>query len=267
MQYFSLLLTVSLLLGGSASLFAQKVMDLSKPSAWEQAKHLKNAPDGSLIVGKKLFICSKLFPMDPNKKYTLSFTVSTKKGSSRILAGFESFLSPGRPISPRSANAVPGTFAPLLKDAPKGARKIQIPAGDKELAKLLPRPHYSLMAKAKRDFSDLPNFNRVSGNLQRIDKDGNIFTLTFKDPLTRTLKKGEFIRLHGDGAYMYTAGVRTVTAQKAVMKGSIKGFAAPGKYIYNKWPHKTKFGRVILLVNWNNQKVETVFKDFKLIIE
>ncbi|MBR4663649.1 MAG: hypothetical protein IKO93_07235, partial [Lentisphaeria bacterium] len=109
--------------------------------------------------------------------------------------------------------------------------------------------------------------NLVAGNLERIDKDGNVLTLTFKTPLSRTLKKGTPVRLHQDGSHMFCAGIRYATPEKTVMKGSVKGFAKPGTFVYHQWPVKSKLGRVVLLINWNNQKVETRISDIKLIIE
>ena len=268
MKYFAVLLNPALLFMLSASVCALEVVDLGKVSAWNQSRKIKAAPDGSLLAAKEpVLLTSQFFPVDPDKTYTLQLTVSTDKGSSRVLAGFEGFLSPGLPIGPRCVKAVPGSFAMLLEDAPKGSKSIKIPAEEKDTEKILPRSHYFLIANAKKDFSDLPNFNRVAGNLERIDKDGNILTLTFKTPLSRTLKKGTPVRLHQDGAYMYSAGIRYATPEKAVMKGSVKGFAEPGTFDYHQWPVKSKLGRVVLLINWTNQNVETRISDIKLTVE
>lgn len=265
---FNKIIISSLLLCAAVTLSAQQVMDLGKSSAWDKNAAVQELPGGGLLVpaGKgKVLLTGKFFPVDPAKTYTLEFkAVSKTPGrTSRILAGFEGFLNKGNPISSLSVRAVPGSFGELLSDAPKGSRSIRI----SNASGIEPRPHYHLMADAKKDFSDLPNKTRVSGNLTKVDKSGNVWTLTFKTPFTRSLKKGEGVRLHCDGGYMYTAGVRTVTNRETVMKGSIKGYAEPGTYDFHKWPVKTKLGRVVLLLNWNNdKKVETLLKEIKLTV-
>jgi hypothetical protein len=55
--------------------------------------------------------------------------------------------------------------------------------------------------------------------------------------------------------------------KEIIMQGTIAGYAKPGEYRFNKWPHNVKKARLALLLDWTNKNATIDIKDAVLTIE
>ena len=253
------LLTVSGMLG------AQELpASLNTAANWNKNANISDV-DGVINVKKMTPLSSKRFDIDPAKKYTLKLSaravnMEDEKAGSLIYAGFAVFDQKGRMISAVNSAAVAGTLTEVVEDAAKGATVIKIKDGSKFAKK------YGVMvAGAKADLSDLPNFNFIAGVKDIAAKDG-VWDVTLERPLVRDLKAGTVIREHMRGGYLYTAGIKSAGKDWITMSGSITGMKK-GSWNGRVWPAGAVKAQIVILSNWTNKKLETQFKDISLTVE
>ena len=123
---------------------------------------------------------------------------------------------------------------------------------------------------AKKDFSDLPNYNVVQCPIKGIEKCEEGYKILLSGKLARDIAKGTVVRQHISGGYMYSGGYRNLVpgSKEIELKGKVDGFlpAGPG-YVYNKWSSYAKKARLLMLVNWSGKGSVSEITDIELEIE
>lgn len=238
---------------------------LNSAADWNKNANVTDV-DGVINVKKNnVILLSKKFDIDPAKKYTLKFScraVNIEKDGDRsmIYAGFNVFDKTGRVINCYNCCTVPNTMTEVVEDAPKGAKVIKL----KDASKFR-KPYGTLNAGAKDDLSDLPNYNLLGYVTDFVQKDG-VWEISLQYPLSRPVKAGTAVREHLRGGYLYTAGVKSTGKDWITMSGTITG-VRKGAWTGSAWPDGAVKAQVVILVNWNNKKLETQFKDVSLTVK
>lgn len=249
----------------SGSLAAQ-TFTFNQVADWNKNPHVRQIDGGLAVNGKRVILTTPLFPVDPGKSYTLKMTVSAAnlkgKEYSRILFGVDAYDAKYKNIRCSSINAIPGSFTTVVADAAKGDKKIVL----KNASRIIPRPYYYLVVNAKENLSDLPNSNYAASNVQKVEKSGDQWIVTFKNPLNRDVKAGTPVRFQGDGGSIYAGGIRNVREKPEVMTGTMQGIAPAGIWSYKQWPVGTRKARICILVNWTDNPLETSLKDISLTV-
>lgn len=237
---------------------------LNSAADWNKNANVTDV-DGVINVKKNTSLFSKKFDIDPTKKYKLKFTcraVNMEKDGDRsmIYAGFSVFDKNGRVLNCYNCLPVPNTMTEVVEDAPKGANIIKV----KDASKFR-KPYGTINAGAKADLSDLPNFNMLGYVKDFVQKD-DVWEVTLQYPLRAPVKAGTVVREHLRGGYIYTAGVKSAGKDWMTMSGTITGMKN-GTWTGSVWPGGAVKAQVVILVNWNNKKLETQFKDVSLTVE
>ena len=253
------------LLTACGTLGAQELpASLNTAADWNKNANISDV-DGVINVKKMTPLSSKKFDIDPAKQYTLKFSaravnMEDEKARSLIFAGFAVFDQKGRMISAINSAVAAGTLTEVVEDAAKGATVIKIKDGAKFAKK-----YGVIVADAKEDLSDLPNFNFIEDVKEVAAKDA-VWEVTLARPLVRDLKAGTVIREHLRGGYLYTAGVKSAGKDWIPMAGTITGMKK-GSWNGRVWPAGAVKAQVIILANWTNKQLETQFKDISLTVK
>jgi len=201
--------------------------------------------------------------VDPSKAYKLSGALkSIGTGKSRCYIGLAMYTAKKRSLQRPYINIQKGSITKLAADAKAGDTVLQIADCSKWNAKRL---KITVVAfGAKKDYSDLPNFN-ISSRATKLEKKGEIYELTLKTPLKKAYPAGTEIRQHiYGGGYQYCAASSKIapgkwTKYNAVVKGLAK-YGAPNKQF---WPG-TKFVKVVVIINYQAKKdsdTQTLFDE------
>ncbi len=264
--------SVAKMMIGAALLTAFGTVSAQEPPAalnsaadWNKNANVSDV-DGVINVKKNnVILLSKKFDIDPKKKITLKFScraVNMEKDGDRsqIYAGFNVFDKNGRTLNCFNCLPVPNTMTEVVEDAPKGAKIIKVKDASK-----FKKPYGTINAGAKEDLSDLPNFNMLGYVTDFVQKD-DVWEVSLQYPLRVPVKAGTAVREHLRGGYLYTAGVKSVGKDWITMSGTITG-VRKGSWTGNVWPSGAVKAQVVILVNWNNKKLETQFKDISLTVK
>ena len=191
--------------------------------------------------------------VDPSKAYQLSALLKTAGvEKSKCYVGIISYNAKKRNISRTSVNIVKGSLTTLAADAKAGDKVLKIKDCSKWSKKYINRTQVGF--GAKKDFSDLPNFN-LSGVAAKLEKKGDIYELTLKSPIKKAFKAGTQIRQHvAAGGYQYSAASSKIAPAEwkkfsAVIKGQAK-YGTPN----NKFWAGTKYVRVVVILNYQAKK-------------
>ena len=260
---------------GAAVLFAagalaaqEQTPSINSPDYWKAAESKLSAAvsmaDGILSTKGRVMVVGKRFPIDPAKKYTLKLSAMSPnaegKEFSLVFAGFNVFDKNGRQISSYNVSVMPGTLTEVAADAAKGSKVITVKDGSKFKAGFK-----TIMAGAKEDLSDLPNFNYL-GAVKAVAQKDDVWEITLERPLTRDVKAGTKVREHSMAGFLYTAGVRNVKKDWVTMQGTITG-VKNAVWKSQFWPTGAVTAQIIILPDWQNKKLDTQFKDITLTVE
>lgn len=191
--------------------------------------------------------------VDPSKAYQLSAVLKaagTEK--SKCYVGIASYTAKKRNISRTTVNIVKGSLTSLAVDAKVGDKVLKIKDCSKWNKKNITRTQVGF--DAKKDFSDLPNFN-LSNRAVKLEKKGDVYELSLKAPIKKAFKAGTQIRQHiAAGGHQYCAASAKMVPAKwtkysAVIKGQAK-YGTPNKQF---WPG-TKYVRVVIILNYQAKK-------------
>ena len=262
-KFFAAVVSVAAL---SGSLFADGVeYKLEKPADWKNTGSLKwvgKDKDTMEVTGVAMLSSTKLFDVDPNKRYKLEADVKMISGGPAITYfGFEAYDKNGVAIPAAAVNVRLKSETPLVAAAKAGSTKLLL----KDNPNWNPAGIYAVALNAKANLSDLPNRDLLV--VSAIKKVGSHIEVTLKQPLTKEIAAGTIVRAHLGGGYMYAGGWKNIAAgQKVEFKGFAKGHAAYGMGTA-AWAPGTAKARVIMLVNWNNPKSVVQIDDVELEIE
>jgi len=226
----------------------------------EGAKKFTIAPKIIDMDGKKVFATppksypnyalKKKIKVDPAIKYRVSAKVKQLgEVPALVYIGFIPYDVKGRTIGPQHGyNNIKGSFTTLAAAVAKGAKSLSV----KDASKWKKGPHYHVAFNAKEDMSDIPNFS-VAGPITKIEKTGDIYTITLKKPVRKAYPAGTMVRQHrSGGTYIYTKHGKSPKAWT-----DWKGKPAQGA-IFRKATHI----RPMIMINARKEGSGAVFTDF-----
>ena len=256
-------ITGSLLMGALVLGMANAAVIENIKASAEGAKKVKGTPKVIEVDGQKAF-CSNARPwqvyslmkkikVNPEKKYVISAKIKQfGEKPAYVWIGFLPYNAKGRSIlSQHGFYTTKGSFTSLASAAVKGAKTITL----KDASKWNKKKHYYVAFKAKKDMSDIPNFD-VSDMISKIDKTGDVYTVTLKYPLKKAYPAGTMVRQHRSaGTYIY------MKSGKAPAEWTVwKGKPAQGKIL-----RKATFIRPMVMINVKKgSKSGALFTDFML---
>ncbi|MCF6176783.1 MAG: hypothetical protein L3J71_13575 [Victivallaceae bacterium] len=248
-----------LVLGLGLGIADGAVVENIKASA-DGAKKFAVVPKIINLDGKKVFATTpksyityslkQKIKIDPAKKYRVSAKVKQLGDKPAYLyIGFIPYDAQGRVIDPKHGfNNIKGSMTSLSSNAAKGAKSITV----KDASKWQKGSHFYVAFNVKEDLSDIPNFN-LSEMIEKIEKNGDLYTISFKKPLPKVYPAGTAVRQHrSGGSYIYT---KNGDAPKdwAVWKG----FTVQGKIL-----RKATFISPMIMINARKADSGAVFTDF-----
>lgn len=265
MKKLNAVLVAAALMGG-AGLFAE-TFQFDKPDDWKiingkitMVGENKNIME---IKGSTMLTSTREFTVDPTKVYELEAQaklVSTV--SAPCYLGFAVYDKEGRQMGAYTVNAGIGTESTLAREVKPGDKTILV----KATPKWAKRNYQVVVWGAKKDLSDLPNFNFI-GYVTAMQTAGENVEVTLKAPAKAAVPAGSSVRIHSEGGYMYTGGYCMPKNEDFTkIKGKAKGRAKVGMY-GSAWAPGAVKARVIMLVNWGKYKETTQVKDVKLEIK
>ena len=187
------------------------VIDTVKANA-EDLKKFIHKPQLIKVDGKDVFATrtkgawqrftlKKKIKVDPAKKYVIS--VKLKQNGEKPLRawiGFVPTTEKGHFIRPQHVCNSNVSITTLAEDFAKGSKTIKV----KNASKWEKGKHYYIAFNAKKDMSDMPNF-ALSTMISKIEKTGDVYTITLTKPLQKAYPAGTQVRQHrSGGTYVYT---------------------------------------------------------------
>lgn len=259
-------LTIVAAAAASSALVAAEVIDLTSKDLWIPMKNVEFSEGKMVNNGRAMYRSKKLIPIDPAKKYTIKLTVSAPgaKRSSAVLFGMYPANAKGQLITARYLQSNPGTLTQVVETAAKGSTAIKVKDG----SKWSKSPSSALIAyDVKADNSDIPCYKIIGNQITKTEKDGDVWVLTLKKPLTKDLAANSYIRQHSDGGYFYF-GNRQVGSKPATVSTTVTGKSDYGHYNPGKGFHPgMTHAYLVILSDWYNAKNKVEFKDATLTIE
>ena len=251
-------------IAGTGMLCAAEVMrvetkaDLNGPQTLEE-----NTAEKSFVVsGQNAGVTSKLFPVEPTKKYKLSgkFRAAPGTAGAQLFFGFIPADGEGKNILPQSVNVLKkGTETELAAPLAKGDQIVKVKDASQWNAALTAA---FIVFNVKDDCSDLPNREYMATVDKKIEKKGDVWEITLVKPAAKDYPAGTKVRQQRSGStYMYTAASRKPTSPEwQEFSGIVLGAAQPGTPSYRWWVG-TKQARVGLTLNYLSPNGKTEFKD------
>ena len=265
MKKLNAVLLAAALMGG-AGLSAETFV-LDKPADWKalsgSVKWVGENQNIMEVKGSAMLTSTREFPVDVNKIYEMEAQAKLISAvSGPCYLGFCVYDKDGRQIGAAAVNAGGGTESTLAREVKVGDKTILV----KATPKWVNRPFQVVVWGAKKDLSDLPNYN-IIGFVTGMQNVGENVEVTLKAPAKAAVPAGAAVRIHSEGGYMYTGGYcMPKTDDFTRLKGKAKGRAKFGMY-GSVWAPGAVKARVIMLVNWGKYKETTQVKGVKLEIK
>ncbi|MBR2625158.1 MAG: hypothetical protein IKD23_02030 [Lentisphaeria bacterium] len=221
------------------SVMAAEEYSFATPEAWQNPALLEAKENSLVISGPKQLVGKKLIkvPEGGDLKITGIFRAVEGTPADTVYIGFRTYDANRREFQHVNVHPVAGTATTVVADAKKGDTFIMV--ADASKWKNIHSPVWG----AKEDLSDLPNYNILPA-IDKIEKVGDAWKVTFKKVLPVAIPKDTGVRLHQPGGFMYYTFVTTQNK-----------FANPPRNTTKKaiWPH-VKYVRFLVLANWRHNK-------------
>ena len=215
------------------------------------------------LNGVANFLSEKILTIDPTKMYKLSGEFRAKSGTTpaRLYFGFAPMNAQKKGIVSEQIQGIKGTETVLVADAKAGDTVLKA----QDCSKWKKGGLAAFNVKA--DMSDIPNAD-LSGAIDSITKDGEVYIIKLKKPLKKDYAKGTAIRHHfSAGTYQYSAAAYVPLTNEwktfsVVMNGEAHRTAAISS---KKWWYTTRNVRILILGNFSGNKDSVLeFKNIKL---
>lgn len=261
-KHFAVALSTMLMLGTAVS--AEEKMDLMKPAVWDAStqKRIVFAENELTAAIPFYMMRGPLMTIDPKKEYTVSLKIKADGGTPSVRVGFRCYTADNKAIESHHILTQKGTFTTVAANAAKGDKILKV----KNAADWKPFGYLALAFGAKEDGSDLPNFDIAICVPEKIEKTGDFWTITLKQPLPKDVSAGTGVRQHIRSSLYYVTPLIKATPEYIAVTGSVKGFS---KEFYGKgaWPAGTAKVSIFVQTNITGMKdVKTLIKDFSLTV-
>lgn len=236
-----IVLVIIAVLLGSTTYAESRVLD--KAADWKASSYAKMENGTAVLQGKgyRFLESAAWMPIVSGAKYTLSAEVRSTSGKiefcSITLALFD---AEKKIIEPYSVCAYKDTETVLVAEAPAGTRIVRIKDGGKW------KPSGYIAFHAKPDFSDLPN--RTVHEIESVAKQGELYELTLKKPLSAGYPAGTAVRQHYWGGFWigHDAAVKDPGNEWKKISGEMNGIVSKGGVKLNQFWPGTAFFHIII---------------------
>ena len=228
-------------------LSAEEIFSFVEPADFTTPKRVTQDGDSILVKSPSFRLNSvKTLTLDPTKKYKISGEFRLKEGAEggNLYIGFTPFDANGKQITSASVNAKAKSDTVVVKAAAEGDSLICVKDASKWNMKT---PHGFIAFNAKPDYSDLPNNDIAAVAPNGIRQNGDIWEITLKKPLTKSVPEGTAVRQQMAGAnQIHAASLRNISTDWAAISGVVDGkpseFGVSGKHLW----HGTASVRVLI---------------------
>ena len=258
---------IAALLAGGVLGAGELEFKLEKPADWKSSTPVKwigKEKDVMEITGPTTLLSVKKFDIDVNKIYKLEADVKQIAGGPiPVCIGFKLFDKNDKEITSFMVNARQNSETTVLKSVKPGDKVMILKANP-----LWKKNVYAIALNAKKDLSDLPNYDILTP--AKITFKGQEIEVQLKAPVAKAIPAGTIVRAHSGGGYMYTAGFKMLNnGQEVEFKGIAKGVNKSGM-TGDRWAPGAAKAQVLLLVNWkwgSKDKAVAHVKDVELEIK
>lgn len=233
-----------------------------KPEDFIPANRVIQTEDGLSAKGLGALFSVKSVTIDPAKKYQISGDFRMKSGKPvSLYFGFAPYDAQNRAIPPSLVFISAASQTEVAEDAKKGDKVIKVKDASKWDVK---RGYCHIAFGVKEDLSDLPNRDLAATVKPNVRKNGEIWEILLKKPLTRDIAAGTAVRQHFDGsAWIYCAGLVKLSDQWVTRKGTIAGVAPSGIPLNKIWRGTAKI-KVLILRSVGAADSEILFRNIKI---
>ncbi|MBQ9503110.1 MAG: heparinase II/III family protein [Lentisphaeria bacterium] len=223
---------------------AEEVFAPAKNGGWLNAA---SGRDGVFVCGKGRVLSALEFKVEPDAVYRLSGQFRSDGSEPRnklLFFGAEACTADGKVIGSPQVNIFPGTETVLARDLAKKDAAICV----KDASKWNTQTRAGVVAFGAKDgLADLPNAVH-SPNIVKIEKQGDVWSITLKNPSWNAFPAGTPVRqhAHGPGRNFFVCQYRKIApGQWRRFSGKISGIAPHGAPL-NKWWRGTAGARVCI---------------------
>ncbi|MCP3965400.1 MAG: hypothetical protein GY750_01035 [Lentisphaerae bacterium] len=230
----------------------QAVTNVNQGDDWEMC--LK-------VTGPATLLSKRTFPVDTYQEYELSGKFkSTGNHKGKLYFGLACYDKDQKRIRPENVYNIPGTETVLAADCKKGDTVIKVKDASKWQQNKLACIAFNIDDSGQ--FKDLPNRNLSTHNITKIEKKGDLWEITLKNPCNVAFTAGTKVREHRiAGSYMYCAarGILMSGAWQE-FKAKVRGILPSGYSAGQFWPG-TKYVKVLILANHKGDKDSVMLID------
>ncbi|MBQ9771487.1 MAG: hypothetical protein IJW23_06650 [Lentisphaeria bacterium] len=244
---------------------AQEKVDLMNRKTWDASTQKRVIFAENSITSTIPFFMMRtpIMSIDPAKEYKISLKAKGEGGTPVIRIGFRCFTADNKMINAQNVLDQKGTFTTLAAKASKGDKVLKV----KNASAWKPYGYLALAINAKEDFSDLPNFDIAVCAPVKIEKTGDFWTVTLKQPLPKDIPAGTGIRQHIRGGLFFVAPQVKADKDFITITATVKGHATSG-YTLTGFPRGTAKAIFFIQTNATGLKsVKTILKDAAITVK
>ena len=200
-------------------------------------------------------LLKKFIPVDPAKTYTLSGQFkSLGKVQSRVFFGFVTYDKNKKYIQTINSNVISGTYAELAAPAKAGDKSLTVKNAVNWKAHRIPR-FFRVAFNAKKDFSDLPNYDTSLG-IKKVEKKDDVTVAELTGPLKKSYPAGTGVRVHhaGCGFYLYSVLANQKIPAEWKQYSKKVTVADSGQAGGQYFRQGTAFVQILILANFGQKK-------------
>jgi len=209
----------------------------------------KEGTSSYLFEKLETVVFGPLVPIDPKKTYELSAYMRSVDGENPASANFGVIMydKHQRPIQLCNVDAFTETQTELLAPVVKGDQEVRVA----DAASWQKYEHARIAFHAKKNLSDLPNFN-LSPIFSKTEKTEGGWKVVFKEPLDADYPQGTAVRLHLPWTPgLYWVADEWVPTQWKKYATTLHGEASVGTPIDQFWAGARYVRIMVRLGNWN----------------
>ena len=171
------------------------------------------------VAGDKTVLWLKKTKIEPDKYYAVSVWIKAVGDKPSLsYMGFVNYDTKGRVINYFNADGN-GALAELAEPCKMTDTVIKVKDGSKWKIS----PNGFIAFDAKRDGSDLPNFNLSSRGISKIEKEKDLFKIVLAAPAGKSYPAGTVVREHMDGDNYQYVKYGEVPTEWTKWEGIVKG--------------------------------------------
>ena len=193
-------------------------------------------------------LSSELFPVDPDKEYTLSLMLKSggQAESRDVYVGLVCHTEEKKLIYSPLINRLENTETELLADAVPGDRVLKVKKAD-QWKSPAPNSFVAFNVDDTPAVSDLPNTNLSRMGIQSVTEKGDAWEIKLAKPMAKSYPTGTKVRQHMAGnAYLYcTVARETIPKEWKEYSGKVTGVS--DRLSNNQFWPGTRYVQVVIM--------------------